>query len=138
MVVAERLARRGGLEHEAVTQGDRTVKLRFDCVFYHVADIDTAIPFYRDVLELDLVSRDVVARFDIDGVRFELVPDPRPEPGEAGYGGHLCLGVSDMEEAQRWLRAKGVELSTLRTEEGGLIASFHDPDGNEIYLWQAT
>jgi len=114
-----------------------SVRLRFDCVFYYVANVDAAIPFYRDVLELDLVSRDVVARFDIDGVRFELVPDPRPEPRRSDGGGRLCLGVPDMEEAQGWLRRKGVELGTPQAVEGGLLATFHDPDGNEIYLWQA-
>ena len=123
---------------EPVALANSTVKLHFDCVFHYVADVDTAIPFYRDVLELDLVSRDVVARFDIDGVRFELVPDSRQEPRQSGRGGHLCLGVSDIEKAGRWLRGKGVELGAPKAVEGGLLATFHDPDGNEIYLWQAT
>jgi catechol 2,3-dioxygenase-like lactoylglutathione lyase family enzyme len=46
----------------------------FDCVFYYVSEMERAIHFYRDVLGLRFVARDVVARFDIDGVLFELVP----------------------------------------------------------------
>lgn len=112
------------------------MRLKFDCIFHYVADVDAAIPFYRDVLELDLVSRDTVARFDIDGVRFELVPDSRPERMPPGKSAHLCLSVSDMEQARTWLRGKGVELSTPQSVEGGLLVTFQDPDGNEIYLWQ--
>ena len=46
----------------------------FDCIFHSVKDMETAIQFYRDVLGFKLVSRDEVARFDMDGVLFELVP----------------------------------------------------------------
>jgi catechol 2,3-dioxygenase-like lactoylglutathione lyase family enzyme len=51
------------------------LKLRFDVVYYHVTDMERAIAFYRDTLGLRLTSRDYVARFDIDGVLFELVPN---------------------------------------------------------------
>ena len=41
---------------------------RFDCLFYYVSDLDRAIRFYTNILGLDLISRDVVARFEIDDV----------------------------------------------------------------------
>ena len=50
------------------------LKLSFDTVFYYVTDMDTSIAFYRDTLGLPMVSRDYVARFDLDGVLIELVP----------------------------------------------------------------
>jgi len=50
------------------------MKYHFDCVFYYVTDMERAISFFTDILGLKLISRDVVARFDIDGVLFELVP----------------------------------------------------------------
>lgn len=50
------------------------VKLSFDSVFCYVTDLERSLNFYRNTLELPLVSRDFVARFDIDGVLFELVP----------------------------------------------------------------
>jgi len=49
------------------------MKYQFDCVFHYVTDMERAISFYTDVLGLKFVSRDAVARFDIDGVLFELV-----------------------------------------------------------------
>jgi len=50
------------------------MKCHFDCVFYYVTDMNRAISFYSDILGLKLTSRDIVARFDIDGVLFEIVP----------------------------------------------------------------
>ena len=49
-------------------------KFSFDCIYYHAKDMEKAIAFYRDVLGFPLKSRDYVARFDVDGVLFELVP----------------------------------------------------------------
>ena len=46
----------------------------FDAIYYHVKDVDKAVAFYRDVLGFSLKSRDYVARFEVDGVLFELVP----------------------------------------------------------------
>lgn len=46
----------------------------FDCVFYYVSDLERSIAFYRDVLGFQLISQDVIALFDIDGVLFEIVP----------------------------------------------------------------
>jgi len=50
------------------------MKIQFDCVFYFVSDLDRSVRFYSDVLGLRLKSRDAVARFNVDGVLFELVP----------------------------------------------------------------
>lgn len=112
------------------------VKLLFDAVYYHAIDMERSIRFYRDILGMRLVSRDYVARFDLDGVLVELVPAP---PGNAlpGTGNaRLSLGVSDIRQAARVLQAKGVATTPIREEPGGLLAFFHDPDGNELCLWQ--
>jgi catechol 2,3-dioxygenase-like lactoylglutathione lyase family enzyme len=50
------------------------MKLAFDCIFYYVSDIERAIRFYTDILGFKVSSKDYVARFDIDGVLFEVVP----------------------------------------------------------------
>jgi len=50
------------------------VRFLFDCVFYYVRDLEKAIAFYSNALGLKLTSSDAVARFDVDGVLFELVP----------------------------------------------------------------
>ncbi|HEY7618055.1 MAG TPA: VOC family protein [Terriglobales bacterium] len=110
------------------------MKFRFDCVFYYVTNVEAAIRFYRDVLGFKLTSRDVVARFDIDGIRFELVPattKPRG-PGNA----RLCLGVDSVEQALKDLRAHGVRTGVAVDKGTGALASFEDPDGNQICLWE--
>ncbi len=112
------------------------LKLRFDAVYYHVSDMEKAIEFYRDTLGFRLTSRDYVARFDIDGVLFELVPNP---PGKAlpGTGNaRLSLGVTDIQEATRELNARGVTTTPVKQEPGGLLSFFKDPEGNELCLWQ--
>jgi catechol 2,3-dioxygenase-like lactoylglutathione lyase family enzyme len=107
--------------------------LHFDCIFYYVSDLERAIHFYTEILGFDLKFRDVVASFEIDGVLVELVPGKRVRgPGNA----RLCLRVADIESAVADLQAKGVTTSEVETKDGGYLASFHDPDGNEICLWQ--
>src|SRR5271167_2625360 len=72
-------------------------KLTLDAVYYHVTDMEKSIAFYRDTLGFRLTSRDYVARFDIDGVLFELVPNA---PGNVlpGTGNaRLSLGVTDIQ-----------------------------------------
>ena len=110
--------------------------LSFDAVFYYVTDIEKSIAFYRDGLGLPLVSRDYVARFELDGVLFELVPLP---PGAAVYGNgnaRLCFAVRDLQETLDELHARGIITGEITSKKGGKIAFFQDPDGNELSLWQ--
>jgi len=114
------------------------LKLTFDAVYYHVTDMERAVAFYRDVLGFRLASRDYVARFDLGGVLFELVPNP---PGQAlpGTGNaRLSLGVTDIRQAMRALQAQGVPTTPVKAEPGGLLSYFRDPDGNELCLWQSV
>ena len=112
------------------------LKLTFDAVYYHVADMEKSIAFYRDVLGFRLTSRDYVARFDLGGVLFELVPNP-PDNLLSGTGNaRLSLGVNDIRQATRELQARGVATTPIRNEPGGLLSFFKDPDGNELCLWQ--
>jgi len=108
----------------------------FDCIFYYVSDLECSIQFYRDVLGFKFLSRDVVARFDIDGVLFEIAPAPprhqKPRSGNA----RLCLRVDDVEAALRDLKAKGVSTGGWQDKSNGVLGSLEDPDGNEICLWQ--
>jgi catechol 2,3-dioxygenase-like lactoylglutathione lyase family enzyme len=109
------------------------LKLSFDAVFYYVTDLDRSVDFYRNVLDFPLVSRDFVARFDIDGVLFELVP----ADGERRVSGS-CLQVQDIHESVAQMKARGVQTSNIKAVTGGLLAFFNDLDGNELCLWQYT
>lgn len=109
---------------------------RFDCVFYYVSDLDRAIEFYSRVLGLHLTSRDAVARFRIDGVLFELVPARDAADLDGRGNARLCLAVDDIQAAAAELEARGVTVSEVRFVSNGALASFEDPDGNEITVWQ--
>ena len=98
--------------------------------------MERAIRFYRDVLGLKFVSRDIVARFDIDGVLLELVPAASSNKLQGSGNARLCLRVENMEQALQDLRALGVATSPAENKGTGALASARDPDGNEICLWQ--
>lgn len=110
--------------------------LQFDCVFYYVSDLDAAVRFYRDVLGLSLLSRDAVARFDIDGVLFELVPTDDDSQLTGRGNARLTFRVDDIERTAAELRGRGVEVCVIHDKQNGRLASFKDPDGNELDLWQ--
>jgi predicted enzyme related to lactoylglutathione lyase len=113
------------------------LNLKFDAVYYHVSDMEKAIAFYRDVLGFRLTSRDYVARFDFDGVLFELVPSPQGKVTPGSGNARLSIGVNDINQATRELQSKGVKTTPVKEEPGGLISFFKDPDGNELCLWQS-
>jgi len=112
------------------------VPYHFDCVCYYVSDMERAIAFYRDVLGFKFVSRDVVARFDIDGVLFELVPAHDLRELQGSGNARLCLQVTDIERALSDLRAQNVPVTPAESKGTGILAFLRDPDGNEICLWQ--
>ena len=108
----------------------------FDCIFYYVSDLDRSVEFYRDVLGFKLTSRDMVARFDVEGTLFELVPSADLKHFRGNGNARLALRVDDMESATQTLRAKGVSTVPVEDKGSGLLSFFRDPDGNEICLWQ--
>lgn len=111
-------------------------KLRFDAVYYYVTDMERSIAFYRDVLGFRPISRDYVARFDLDGVLFELVPNRAGNSTRGTGNARVSLGVTDIQMATRELQARGVATTPIEQETGGLLSYFHDLDGNELCLWQ--
>jgi len=113
-----------------------SLKFSFDAVYYHVSDMEKSIAFYRDVMGFKLTSRDYVARFEIDGVLFELVPSPSGKVTPGIANARMSLGVKDMKEATEELQRRGVVTTPIKQEPGGLLSFFKDPDGNELCLWQ--
>ncbi len=111
-------------------------KLSFDTVFYYVSDMDASIAFYRDTLGLPLVSHDYVARFDLDGVLIELVPLPPGSVVPGSGNARLCFSVANLQETLEQMHARGVGTSKIKDKKNGKLAFFHDPDGNELCLWE--
>lgn len=114
----------------------KKLKLSFDTVFYYVTDLEASIVFYRDTLGLPLVSRDYVARFDLDGVLIELVPVPPGCVVPGNGNARLCFEVSDMDETLELMHARGIHTSHIKEKRDGRLAFFRDPDGNELSLWE--
>jgi catechol 2,3-dioxygenase-like lactoylglutathione lyase family enzyme len=112
------------------------LNLSFDAVFYYVTDVDEAIAFYRDTLGLPMVSHDYVARFDLDGVLFELVPVPPGTVVPGNGNARLCFGVADLSATVEHLHTRGITTTEVKKKRGGKIAFFRDPDGNELSLWE--
>ncbi len=114
-----------------------------------VADADTALAFYRDVLGFS-VLHDRTA----DGYR--SLPVGLPGQAQAGlwlmpattdgerrligrqYGGHplLVLYTADVRRTGRHLRGHGVRVWDEREEASGRSLHFADPDGNVIVAAQ--
>ncbi len=114
----------------------REVSYHFDCIFYYVSEMERAMRFYSDVLGFRLISRDVVARFEVDGILFELVPATDQSKLQGAGNARLALRVDDIEQASNELRAKGIPVTPAENKGTGVLAFFRDPDDNEICLWQ--
>ncbi len=114
------------------------MKWTFDAVFYYVSDLSRAVQFYGDVLGFKFLSRDSVARFDVGGVLFEVVPTCDISKLRGQGNGRLCLRVDDISAAISELRSRCVPTGEGEPKDNGILASFRDPDGNEICLWQYT
>ncbi|MGB8013124.1 MAG: VOC family protein [Terriglobales bacterium] len=112
------------------------LKLSFDTVFYYVTDMDTSIAFYRDTLGLPMVSREYVARFDLDGVLIELVPLPPGTIVPGSGNARLCFSVANLQETLESMHTRGIATSKIKEKKGGKLAFFRDPDGNELCLWE--
>ena len=110
--------------------------VKFDCFFYYVSDLDRSIRFFSDVLGLSLSSRDEVARFLIDGVLFELVPTTDSSRLSGSGNGRLTLEVPDIRASVQELESRGILVQPVQRVSNGLLATFCDPDGNELVLWQ--
>jgi len=112
------------------------LKLSFDAVFYYVTNVPESISFYRDALGIPMVSHDYVARFDLDGVLFELVPRPPGCVVPGSGNARLCFNVSNIQETVEHLHDRGIMTTGIKHQRGGRMAFFQDPDGNELCLWE--
>jgi catechol 2,3-dioxygenase-like lactoylglutathione lyase family enzyme len=77
-------------------------------------------------------------RFDLDGVRIELVPAPPGTAVPRNGNGRLCFEVSNIEETLEQIHARGIHTSNIKEKKDGWLAFFLDPDGNELSLWECA
>jgi len=99
--------------------------IKLDHIGIAVKDLDEAIKFYRDVLNLNLMSIEEVveegvrvAMFDVGGVRIELLQGIRDDSAitkfieKRGEGiHHIAFHVENVDDFCRRLSEKGVQLT---------------------------
>jgi predicted enzyme related to lactoylglutathione lyase len=115
----------------------------------YVGSVSDLIPFYRDVLGLNVVWQDDegdFAQFATGGSPLAL--HSAKEAQRVGLVGTRSDGsptirigvyflVEDMEEAVKYLKQKGVEFTSSILEfPFGKLSTFKDPTGTELHLYQ--
>jgi methylmalonyl-CoA/ethylmalonyl-CoA epimerase len=111
-------------------------------VAQHVEDLDRAVDFYRDVLQLELI-----ARFDPPGLAFFALGRTRLLLEAGAPPAMLYLGVDDVPSAADHLRAAGVVIESephvIHVDDEGQfgpageveeMAFFRDSEGNLLGL----
>lgn len=104
-------------------------------VYYRVADMDRAVAFYQQVLELPLKFRDGDhwAAFDVAGVTLAL------EGGAAGGGeggATVSFRVEDLDGFVDQLRGRGAAMGPVETGAHERRADVGDPSGNRLVLYE--
>lgn len=105
--------------------------------YYHVTDMDRAVEFYQNKLGLELLfQREDWSEFRVGEQRLALhTIRENPAPPSRGGAG-ISLEVDGIEQVITTLKERGVKFhEELQVFHYGKLASFFDPDGNVIGLY---
>ena len=106
----------------------------------HVEDIERSCDFYERLIGLEPIARPA---FDFPGAWYRLgdhqelhlIAGQEQEPQVRSGANHYALLVADMDEAESYLSARGVEFSARRTRPDGAFQIYlRDPDGHTIEI----
>ena len=107
-------------------------------VWLPVSDMDRALQFYAETLGLDIEQQeDDWSLVHAGSVSIGL--NGRDEEHSGGEGGAVIAfrPSEDIEDAVEALRDEGVDIAGEVTEHPwGKVATFRDPDGNELQLYE--
>jgi catechol 2,3-dioxygenase-like lactoylglutathione lyase family enzyme len=107
---------------------------RVDFVDVPTRDIERAVAFYRDVLELPQNPREPT-EFEAGNLTLALwKPEDQGVEFVTGASHGIALRVADVAGARAELEAKGVEFVGERDSGICNMAFFEDPDGNSLIL----
>ncbi len=113
--------------------------LKVSHIWLYVKDTQESIKFYRDTLGLDVVETfPDGALLNAGGM---LIGIHREEAGRKSQpgGSSIILHTNHIERSFDMLRQRGVEFPRMiENEPYGRIASFKDPDGYLLELWQPS
>ena|SRR2546422_2977948 len=113
--------------------------LRISHIWLYVKDIEASTRFYRDILGFKIVETFpdgslLSAGQILLGIHREE-GDRKSRPG----GTSIILHTTDIKGAVRELTERGIKSPPqIEQEHFGWIASFRDPDGYLLELWQPT
>jgi catechol 2,3-dioxygenase-like lactoylglutathione lyase family enzyme len=97
-------------------------------------DVERAIAFYRDVLELPQNPREPT-EFETGNVTLAIwKPEDQGVEFSSGGSHGIALRVEDVAEARAQLESKGVQFIGERDSGVCNMAFFTDPDGNSLIL----
>jgi predicted enzyme related to lactoylglutathione lyase len=107
-------------------------------VWLPVNDMDRATGFYADTLGLQLKDdHGQWAELDADGLTIGLNAREEEQPSPEGGAVVAFRPQGGLDEAVEKLSGQGVEFAGGITEHPwGRIASFKDPDGNSLQLYE--
>jgi catechol 2,3-dioxygenase-like lactoylglutathione lyase family enzyme len=107
---------------------------RVDFVDVPTRDIEQAVAFYRDVLELPQNPGEPT-EFEAGNVTLAVwKPEDQGVEFVTGASHGIALRVADVASAREELEAKGVEFVGERDSGVCNMAFFEDPDGNSLIL----
>lgn len=107
----------------------------------HVADLDKAVAWYRDVMGFEFLYR-------VDEIAWAEMRSPvarvnlglgQVEAPETKGGATLTWGVNDVDTTRAALEKKDVRFDGATMTIDGMVklATFFDPDGNRHMLYQS-
>jgi predicted enzyme related to lactoylglutathione lyase len=102
--------------------------------------MDRSVRFYTEVLRLKLAQRfgNHWAQVEAGNLAIGLHPASAQMP--AGRTGSTMIGLEvagNIDETVRTLEQKGVKFhGPVSRDKAGQFASFEDPDGNRLYMFQ--
>lgn len=110
-----------------------------DFVVHYVRDLEEAVSFYRDTLDLKLELHNPQwnwAEFSVPPITLVLFGTYKGGPLTHGKGGSgLALAVDDFDAAIEELRRKGVEVGWGPNELSTChVAMITDPGGNPLFI----
>lgn len=110
---------------------------RADLLYFFVSDMDRAIAFYREVLELELDHRSGEEWSQLHAGSIQLGLHGAGS-GPVRPGGTLAFTVADLDAAKAKLTARGVAIGHEGGGEGlgPRFVEFSDPDGNVLALFE--
>ena len=105
-----------------------------------ISDMNRSVKFYVETLGLRLKTRygDYFAQIQAPGTIIALHPSSKTNPIMKGGSTSIGFSVDDLDKVIQELKAKGVMFTSGVVDDGQVrIASFMDPDGNQLYLSQS-